>query len=94
MHPDLEKMIILQTLDLEVRRLMEEIGSLPRRVAQLAQEGETARKQLAGIVANLAKEESLRRSHELEIKDHQQKAARLTKQMDVVTTTAGQCSRA
>jgi len=88
MHPDLEKMIVLQTLDLEARRLTEEIGSLPRRVAQLAQEGETARKQLAGIVASLAKEESLRRSHELEIKDHQQKAARLTKQMDVVTTTA------
>jgi predicted nucleic acid-binding Zn-ribbon protein len=88
MHPDLEKMITLQALDVEARRLNEEIAALPKRVAQLAAEGEAAKKQLAATVASLAKEETLRRGQELEIKDHQQKAARLAKQMDVVTTTA------
>ncbi|MDE1176819.1 MAG: C4-type zinc ribbon domain-containing protein [Edaphobacter sp.] len=88
MHPDLEKMIALQRLDVEAHRLNEEIAALPKRVAQLAAEGAAARRQLAATGDSLAKEESLRRGHELEIKDHQQKAARLGKQMDVVTTTA------
>jgi len=88
MHPDLEKMIQLQGLDVEARRLAEEMAGLPRRVAQLAAEGQTARKHLASIAESLAKEETLRRRQELDIKDHQQKAARLRKQMDVVTTTA------
>src|SRR6478735_1692244 len=88
MHPDLEKMIQLQGLDVEARRLAEEMAGLPRRVAQLAAEGQTARKHLASIAERFAKEETLRRRQELDIKDHQQKAARLRKQMDVVTTTA------
>jgi predicted nucleic acid-binding Zn-ribbon protein len=88
MHPDLEKMIALQAFDVEARRLNDEIVALPKRVAELAAEGEKAKKQLAATVNGLAKEETLRRGHELEIKDHQQKAARLAKQMDVVTTTA------
>jgi uncharacterized protein len=57
-------------------------------VAQLAAEAADAEKQLARTAAGLAKEETLRRGQELEIKDHQQKAARLGKQMDIVTTTA------
>jgi predicted nucleic acid-binding Zn-ribbon protein len=88
MHPDLEKMIALQRLDLEVRRLNDEMAELPKRVASLAQDHEKAQQHLASIVGDLAKEESLRRRQELDIKDHQQKAARLRKQMDVVTTTA------
>jgi len=88
MHPDLEKLIVLQGLDLEAGRLREEIVALPKRVAELAASAETARGQLGSTVEKLTKEESLRRKLELEIKDHQQKAARLRKQMDVVTTTA------
>ena len=88
MHPDLEKMIVLQGLDVEARRLGDEITALPKRVAQLAADHEAAKKQLAATVESLAKEETLRRRQELDIKDHQQKAARLRKQMDVVTTTA------
>src|SRR6185369_10761347 len=65
-----------------------EITSLPKRVAQLVADLEAAKKQLAATVESLAKEETLRRRQELDIKDHQQKAARLRKQMDVVTTTA------
>ncbi|HEX2918987.1 MAG TPA: C4-type zinc ribbon domain-containing protein [Edaphobacter sp.] len=88
MHPDLEKMIALQALDLEARRLTDEMEELPKRVARLRQDHEAARKQLASVVTDLAHEESLRRQQELDIKSHQQKAARLRKQMDVVTTTA------
>jgi predicted nucleic acid-binding Zn-ribbon protein len=88
MNPDLEKMIVLQAFDVEARRLSDEIAALPKRVAQLAAEGDAASKQLAAAAASLAKEETLRRSQELEIKEHQQKAARLARQMDVVTTTA------
>ena len=88
MHPDLEKMITLQRFDLEVRRLTEQMAELPKRVAALAADHQTAERQLASIVDQLAKEEALRRRQELDIKDHQQKAARLRKQMDVVTTAA------
>ena len=88
MHPDLEKMIVLQGFDVEARRLGDEIAELPKRVAQLAQDQEKAKKDLAAIIQSLAKEETLRRRQELDIKDHQQKAARLRKQMDVVTTSA------
>ena len=87
MHPDLEKMITLQGFDLEVRRLTEQMAELPKRVAALAADHQKAKRQLASIVEELAKEEALRRRQELDIKDLQQKAARLRKQMDVVTTT-------
>jgi predicted nucleic acid-binding Zn-ribbon protein len=87
MHPDLEKMISLQSLDLEMRRLTEEIAEWPKRVANRAADLEKAQKQLASITESLGKEEALRRRQELDIKDHQQKVARLRKQMDVVTTT-------
>lgn len=88
MHPDLEKMIVLQGLDVEARRLGDEMAALPKRVAKLAAEGDAAKKQLTAVVEGLEKEEVLRRRQELDVKDHQQKAARLRKQMDVVTTTA------
>jgi len=88
MHPDLEKLIVLQGLDLDARRLQDEIAALPKRVAELATKVTAARAELNATVEKLGKEEALRRRLELEIKDHQQKAARLRKQMDVVTTTA------
>ncbi|WP_263367175.1 zinc ribbon domain-containing protein [Edaphobacter bradus] len=88
MHPDLEKLIVLQGLDVEARRLREEIAALPERTAELAARVKAAKAGLDSTVSSLAKEESLRRRLELEIKDHQHKAARLRKQMDIVTTTA------
>jgi predicted nucleic acid-binding Zn-ribbon protein len=88
MHPDVEKLIVLQGLDLEAARLGDEIASLPKRVAEVAARVDAARAELKATAEKLAKEETLRRRLELAIKDHQQKAARLRKQMDVVTTTA------
>jgi hypothetical protein len=60
----------------------------PKRVASRAADHAKAQKHLASITETLGKEETLRRRQELDIKDHQQKAARLRKQMDIVTTTA------
>ncbi len=88
MHPDLEKLIVLQGFDIEARRLQDEIAALPKQVAALMVKVNAARAELRGVVEKLEKEEVLRRRLELEVKDHQQKAARLRKQMDVVTTTA------
>lgn len=88
MHPDLEKLIVLQGLDVEAKRLRDEMAALPKRVADLASNVAAAKSQLASVTTSLTKEEALRRRLELEVKDHQQKAARLRKQMDVVTTTA------
>ncbi len=88
MHPDLERLVVLQGLDGEAARLRDEMAALPKRVSELAANADAARAQLKSLVEQLAKEESLRRKLELEIKDHQQKASRLRKQMDVVTTTA------
>jgi predicted nucleic acid-binding Zn-ribbon protein len=87
MHPDLEKMIALQALDLEAHRLTGQMEELPKRVARLGQDHETARKNLTVILENLAREESIRRQQELDIKGHQQKAAKLRQQMNIVTTT-------
>jgi uncharacterized protein len=87
MHPDLEKLVVLQGLDLEAKRLREEIAALPKRVAELAANVDSARRELKTTAEKLVKEEALRRRLELEIKEHHQKAARLRKQMDVVTTT-------
>jgi uncharacterized protein len=88
MHPDLEKMIVLQNLDGEVHRLTEEMAALPKRVAALAKEHSDAKQSLTSTVEELAKEETLRRRQELDVKDHKQKIDRLRRQMDVVTTTA------
>ena len=35
MHPDLEKLIVLQGLDVEAKRLRDEMAALPKQVAEL-----------------------------------------------------------
>jgi predicted nucleic acid-binding Zn-ribbon protein len=87
MHSDLEKMIVLQQLDLEAARLAGEMAEAPKRVVRLAGELDAAKRQQAQTNEKLAGEESLRRKLELDIRSHQEKAARLRKQMDMVTTT-------
>jgi len=88
MHPDLERLIVLQQLDLQTARLREEMAAAPRRVAALKAAVDAARTALGGLVEKLAKEEMLRRRIESDVKELQQKAARLGKQMDVVNTSA------
>lgn len=87
MHPDLEKLIVLQTHDVEAKRLRDEMVALPKRVAELDAKARATRGQRAVVVDLIAREEVLRRRQELDIKDHQAKIARVRKQLDLATTT-------
>lgn len=88
MHPDLEKLIVLQQLDVEARHLRDEIAARPKRIADLEAKAKAASAQKATVLDRMAKEETLRRQQELDVKDHQAKIARVRRQMEMATTTA------
>jgi len=88
MHPDLEKLILLQAQDIEAKRLRDEIAALPKLVASLEMKAAAAAGQRAVILDLIAKEETLRRRQESDIKDLQQKIARTRTKIDAATTTA------
>jgi uncharacterized protein len=87
MHPDLEKMIVLQVHDIEAKRLRDEMTALPKHVVALETKAKAIDGQRAVIVDLIAKEESLRRRQESDVKDQQVKIDRLRKNMDLATTT-------
>ncbi|HKO20204.1 MAG TPA: C4-type zinc ribbon domain-containing protein [Acidobacteriaceae bacterium] len=88
MHPDLLKLIDLQSLDDELRREHDHIAALGKSLAAAESKAKTAEVQLAGIREAMAKEEALRRREESDIADLRQKFARDQKKMDMATTTA------
>ncbi len=87
MHPDLEKLIVLQAQDVEAKRLRDELVALPKHVAALETKAKATEGQRGVIVDLIAKEEALRRRQESDVKDFQAKIARLRKNMDMATTT-------
>jgi len=87
MHPDLEKLIALQGLDVEAKRLRDEMAALPKHVAGLETKAKAVEGQRAVVLDLIAKEEALRRRQESEVKDHQAKIGRVRKQLDLATTT-------
>jgi predicted nucleic acid-binding Zn-ribbon protein len=87
MHPDLEKLIALQGLDVEAKRLRDEMAALPGHVAGLETKAKAVAGQRAVVLDLIAKEEALRRSQESEVKDHQEKIVRVRRQLDRATTT-------
>jgi uncharacterized protein len=87
MHPDLEKLIVLQTHDIEAKRLRDEMVALPKQVAALESKAKATQGQRAVILDLIAKEETLRRRQESDVKDQQVKIGRLRKNMDLATTT-------
>ncbi len=87
MHPDLEKLIVLQGLDVEAKRLRDEMAALPKHVAALETKAKATLGQRAVVVDLIAKEEVLRRRQELDVKDLQAKIAKVRKQLDQATTT-------
>jgi len=87
MHPDLAKLIVLQTHDLEAKRLRDQIAALPKLVAALATKLNATTGQRAVVLDLIAKEEALRRRQESDIKDLQQKIDRTRKKIDLATTT-------
>jgi hypothetical protein len=87
MHPDLEKLIVLQAHDVEAKRLRDEMVALPKHVVALDTKTRAIEGQRTVVVDLIAKEEALRRRQESDVKDHQAKIARIRKQMDLATTT-------
>jgi predicted nucleic acid-binding Zn-ribbon protein len=88
MNADLEHLITLQAQDLELRRLREELAEAPRRVVAAQTARAKAEVALAEANKSLAKEETLRRSQELDVKDRHGKIGRLQKQMETATSAA------
>ena len=88
MNADLEHLIVLQAQDLELKRLRAELAEAPIRVAAAQTARAKAEVALAEATQSLAKEETLRRSQELDVKDRQGKIARLQKQMETATSAA------
>ena len=85
MHPDIQKLMELQQMDVEVKRLREEMIALPKLVAQLEAKAKATAGQRAVVVDLIAKEEVLRRRQELDVKDFQAKIAKIRKQLDQAT---------
>jgi predicted nucleic acid-binding Zn-ribbon protein len=88
MNADLEHLITLQAMDLELRRLRAELADAPVRVTAAQTARAKAEVFLADTTRSLAREETLRRSQELDVKDRHGKIARLTKQMETATSAA------
>ncbi len=88
MNPDLEQLVILQSQDLELRRLRAELADAPLRVTAAQTARAKAEVALAEANKSLAKEETLRRLQELDVKDRHGKISRLRKQMESATSAA------
>jgi predicted nucleic acid-binding Zn-ribbon protein len=87
MHPDLGKLIVLQGLDVEAKRLRDEMTALPKRIAELETKAKAVQGQRAVVIDLITKEEVLRRRQESDVKDYQAKIGRVRKQLDLATTT-------
>jgi hypothetical protein len=87
MHPDLAKLIVLQTHDIEAKHLRDEMAALPKQVAALDAKAKATVGQRAVVLDLIQKEEALRRRLESDIKDLQQKIERTRKKIDAATTT-------
>ena len=87
MHPDLEKLIMLQAHDVEAKRLRDEMVALPKHVASLEANAKAIEGQRAVVINLIAKEEALRRRQESDVNDHKTKITRIRKQLDLATTT-------
>jgi len=88
MNPDLEHLIVLQSQDLELKRLRAELTEAPLRVAAAQTARAKAEVALTAAKTALQKEEVLRRSQHSDVKDRQGKIARLRKQMETATSAA------
>lgn len=87
MHKDLERLIVLQRLDVEAKRLKDEVVALPKMVAALAAKLEALKGQRAVVVDLIAKEAALARRQESDIADLRVKIAKVKKQLDLATST-------
>jgi len=88
MNPDLEHLIVLQSHDLELRKLRAELADAPVRVAAAQTARAKAEVALTAAKNSLAKELVLRNAQETEVAGHHTKIDRLRKQMESATSAA------
>jgi predicted nucleic acid-binding Zn-ribbon protein len=86
MQAHIEKLVKLQSVDLERARLNAALRALPAEIAQAQAALATAERQAAEASDALSREESLRTRLERDIADHRKKAARFRTQLDAVKT--------
>jgi predicted nucleic acid-binding Zn-ribbon protein len=87
MHPDLAKLVVLQSHDLEAKHLRDQMAAVTKNVAALETKAKATVGQRAVILDLIAKEEALRRKEESEIADIRVKLERNKKKLDMTTTT-------
>ena len=87
MNADLENLVVLQAQDLELQRLRQEQADAPLRVTNAEAVFKSAEQALTRVRQDLAAEEKLRRSQELDADALRAKIPRLRKQMDSATST-------
>lgn len=86
MNPDLERLLSLQAADREISRLRQEIGALPKRIADVEAKLNTARNQVEAAKARIKSGEAARRKHEADIQAERQKISKYRDQsLDVKT---------
>ena len=88
MNADLENLVVLQAQDLELQRLRQEFRDAPLRVTNAEAVFKSAELGLARVRTDLAAEEKLRRSQELDADAFRSKITRLRKQLDSATSAA------
>jgi len=87
MHPDLAKLVVLQTHDLEAKHLRDQMAAISKNIAALETKAKATVGQRAVILDLIAKEDALRRKEESEIADIRVKLERNKKKLDMTTTT-------
>jgi len=88
MNADLENLIVLQSQDLELKRLRAELADAPVRVSAAQTDRAKAEVALTAAKTSLSKELVLRNSQETEVAGHHSKIDRLRKQMESATSAA------
>lgn len=88
MHPQIELLIQLQTVEQERLRLQQQMDKLPTEVATAQAALTKAEKRVAAAESAIATEEKLRREFDDEIETHRLKVERFRLQLDAVKTPA------
>jgi hypothetical protein len=83
----IEKLVKLQSIELERGRRNQDLRALPAEIAKAQGELAAAERKSADVSAALAREDTLRTKLEREIDAHRKKAARFREQLDSVKTT-------
>jgi uncharacterized protein len=86
MNSDLQKLIDLQEVDARMVALTAEIASFPKQVAQIEAKLAGSKAQLEAAQAGMKADEVIRRKHESEIKDQQEKISKYRDQSLKVKT--------